>query len=73
MRRNLPQSALDILKKRARCYVSTDADAARLAERVLQMLGEDPSVLDAPHVDEALLLLVHHVAQDTLKPDKLRG
>lgn len=62
-----------ILKTIARHYVSTDAHAARLAERALQIIFDDPSLLDAPNIDEALFVLVHRVAQGAFKHPHLQS
>lgn len=60
--------AIDTLKKGARGYAKSECDAARLVERTLQVIADDPSLLDGPDIDEALLHVLHHVAQQDFRP-----
>jgi hypothetical protein len=59
-----PDALISILKRLSRHCVSSEADVARLAERVLQALVDDPSLLDGPDMDRALLLLVDRIAKE---------
>jgi hypothetical protein len=52
------------LRRFARHFATDDADVARLAERALLVLSNDPSLLDVPDIDEALLRVVHRVATE---------
>jgi hypothetical protein len=56
-------TTISTLNSLARRYVKSEADAARLAERALQMVSEDPSLLDDSDIDKALFHLVHRIAR----------
>ncbi len=56
-------TTISTLNSLARRYVKSEADAARLADRALQMVSEDPSLLDDSDIDKALFRLVHRIAR----------
>ncbi|XAZ25942.1 hypothetical protein LVY75_34670 (plasmid) [Sinorhizobium sp. B11] len=56
-------SAFQTLHQHARRYAKTEADAARLAERALQTLANDPTLLDDPDFEKVLFALVQRIAQ----------
>ena len=63
--RNRPAQA--ILQELARRYVATDQGTERLAERALQVLSENPSLIDERDVNRAMIALVHKLAQEQLQ------
>jgi hypothetical protein len=56
-------SAFQTLHRHARRYAKTEADAARLAERALQTVASDPTLLDDPDFEKVLFALVQRIAQ----------
>ena len=64
MLRQSHSTTISTLNRLTRRYVKSDADAARLAERALRMISDDPTVLDGPNIDTALFRLVHRIARE---------
>ena len=55
------------LQELARRYVTADQGTERLAERALQVLSDNPSLLDGRDVNRAMVALVHELAQEQLQ------
>lgn len=53
-----------MLREVAAKFAATDAEAAHLVERALHVICEDPSLLDGPDIEKALVLVVRKIAQD---------
>jgi len=47
--------------------VTADQGTERLAERALQVLSDNPSLLDGRDVNGAMIALVHELAQEQLQ------
>ena len=61
------RSARAKLQELARPYVTADQGTERLAERALQVLSENPSLIDERDVNRAMIALVHKLAQEQLQ------
>ncbi|RWX31807.1 hypothetical protein EHI47_12195 [Rhizobium leguminosarum] len=57
-----------MLKEVAAHFAATEAKAARLAERSLHVISENPFLLDGPDIDKALALVIHKIAQQDYPP-----
>jgi hypothetical protein len=55
------------LQELARRYVTADQGTERLAERALQVLSDNPSLLDERDDNRAMIALVHKLAQEQLQ------
>ena len=66
-------TTIPTLHSLARRYVKSEADAARLAERALRMISEDPTLLDDPNIGTALLRVVDRIAEEEFASRSLRN
>ncbi len=55
-----------MLREVAAKFAATDAEVAHIVERALHVICEEPTLLDGPDIEKALVLVVRKIVQDDL-------